>query len=201
MALTAVEIANSRTFAAPAAERLGQPHPFDFAWLKQTAKTLASKAYVAPETPAADIIAKIDFDVAQKIKFRADRALWGDGSGPFPVRLFHVDKFNPLPIQINVVSGGIARRVAYSTQDFDYGDTGLDKKLPADLGFSGFRVMDGADKPTDWLAFQGASYFRSSGQENQYGGSARGIAVNTTASTKEEFPRFTEFWLVEPESE
>ena len=201
LALTAAEIANSRSFAAPAAERLGQPHPFDFAWLKQTARTLAGKAYTAPKTPAADVIAKIDFDVAQKIKFRADRALWGDGSGPFPVRLFHVDKFNPLPVEINVVSGGMARRVVYSTQDFDYGDTGFDKKLPPDLGFSGFRVMDGADKPTDWLAFQGASYFRSSGQENQYGGSARGIAVNTTASAKEEFPRFVEFWLVEPESE
>ena len=65
----------------------------------------------------------------------------------------------------------------------------------ADLGFSGFRVMDGQSKPTDWLAFQGASYFRSSGQDAQYGASARGIAINTAGATAEEFPRFSEFWL------
>ena len=123
----------------------------------------------------------IDFDVAQQIKFRADRELFAAGPGPFPVRLFHVDNFNPLPVQINVLAGGTARRLIYSPQDFEYGATGLAEKLPKDLGFSGFRVMDGPQAITDWLAFQGASYFRSSGQDNQYGGSARGIAVNTAA--------------------
>ncbi len=177
----------------------GDAQPFDFVTLRKMAKDLAAKSYVAAKTPAPDLVSKIDFDVAQKVKFRADHALWADGPGPFPIRLFHVDKFNPLPVQINVISGGMARRIAYSADAFDYGDTGLGQKLPPDLGFSGFRVMDGPGKPTDWLAFQGASYFRSSGQENQYGGSARGIAVNTTASSKEEFPRFVEFWLGEPE--
>ena len=74
------------------------------------------------------------------------------------------------------------------------------QKLPADLGYSDSVSWTMPRAKTDWLAFQGASYFRSSGEENQYGGSARGIAVNTTASTKEEFPRFTEFWLHEPAS-
>ena len=165
------------------------------------AKGRAAKPYVAPKRPVPDIINKIDFDVVQKIKFRAERALWGDGPGPFPIRLFHLDKFNPLPVRINILTGDQARRVNYSASDFDYGDTGLEAKLPADLGFSGFRVMDNAQAATDWLAFQGASYFRSAGQDNQYGGSARGIAVDTVASRKEEFPRFAEFWLAEPESQ
>lgn len=182
-----------------ASAQLSEAQPFDFAILRKTARELAAKSYVAPKNPAADIIAKIDFDVAQKIKFRAENALWGEGPGLYPVRLFHVDKFNPLPVQLNMLSGGMARRVLYSQQAFDYGDSEIGHKLPSDLGFSGFRVMDGPGKETDWLAFQGASYFRSSGEENQYGGSARGIAVNTTASSKEEFPRFVEFWLAEPE--
>ena len=71
----------------------------------------------------------------------------------------------------------------------------MEKKLPANLGFSGFRVMNGRSIESDWIAFQGASYFRTSGAEDQYGISARGIAVNTALSTREEFPRFTEFWL------
>lgn len=172
---------------------------FDFNVLREMAKALAGKAYVAPKQPAPDIINKIDFDAAQKIKFRAGKAIWDDGPGPFPIRLFHVDKFNPLPVKINVLSGGRPKPVIYSPDDFDYGDTDLAAKLPRDLGFSGFRVMDGRGADTDWLAFQGASYFRSSGQDNQYGGSARGIAVDTVAATKEEFPRFIEFWLAEPD--
>ncbi len=89
-------------------------------------------------------------------------------------------------------------RVIYSPGDFDYGKTGLEQTLPADLGFSGFRVMNGEGSETDWLAFQGASYFRSCGEEGQYGASARGIAVDTGLAVPEEFPRFTEFWLAEP---
>jgi periplasmic glucans biosynthesis protein len=183
--------------ASATAIALGAPEPFDFNWLQERAKALAAKTYAAPRAPAADIVSKIDFDVAQKIKFRSDKALWANGPGPFPIRLFHVDKFNPLPVRINVLSGGTARQIIYSASDFDYGGTGLENKLPAHLGFSGFRVMNGPKSETDWLAFQGASYFRSSGQQNQYGGSARGIAVDTVAAKKEEFPRFVEFWLAE----
>ncbi len=183
--------------ATPAPAKSASPQPFDFNWLRQTAKSLAGKAYVAPKPPAPDLVSKIDFDAVQKIKFRADKALFSGGDAPFPVRLFPLDKFNALPVKINVLSGGKVQPVAYSAQDFDYGDPALAQKLPPDLGFSGFRVMNGAGSDTDWLAFQGASYFRSAGQDNQYGASARGIAVDTGMSTKEEFPRFREFWLEE----
>jgi len=96
---------------------------------------------------------------------------------------------------LHAVADGKAREILYGPDYFDYGASGLDPAALAKLGFSGFRVMDGTGKPTDWLAFQGASYFRSSGQEEQYGASARGIAINTAAATAEEFPRFSEFWL------
>ena len=192
-------LSNIVSGSAAAQARLGAPELFDFNSLLEMAKGLAAKPYVAPKAPAPDVVSKIDFDVAQKIKFRADKALWADDPAPFPIRLFHVDKFNPLPVRINLLTGGKAQRVLYSAEDFDYGGTGLEAKLPPDLGFSGFRVMDSAKADTDWLAFQGASYFRSSGEQNQYGGSARGVAVNTVAASKEEFPRFVEFWIAEPE--
>jgi periplasmic glucans biosynthesis protein len=199
-ALSLVTFGSRRGLAAAPAQRFGEPQPFSFDLLRQRAKESANRTYAATPPPAADLVQKIDFDAVQKIKFRADRGLWVDGSRPYPVRFFHLDKFNSLPVQINVVSGGMARRLVYSQDDFEYGDPDVPQKLPADLGYSGFRLMDGPEAKTDWLAFQGASYFRSAGQDNQYGGSARGIAVNTTASSKEEFPRFTEFWLQEPDS-
>src|SRR5262249_47216408 len=101
------------------------------------------------------------------------------------------------PVTINIISGRTARPIIYSPAYFDYGNTGLDKKLSPHLGFAGFRVMDSGAE-TDWLAFLGASYFRSSGAANQYGLSARAIAVNTALATAEEFPRFTDFWIAEP---
>lgn len=198
LALALGGLAPSTGRAETTGPQFGPPEPFDFDALRKRAEALAGKAYVAPKAPAADVIAKISFDVAQKIRYRADKALFADGTSPFPVRMFHVDQFNSLPVQINVLSGGIARQVVYSSADFDYGGTGLDEKLPSDLGFSGFRVMNGPTTETDWLAFQGASYFRSAGEDNQYGASARGIAVDTALSSKEEFPRFVAFWLAEP---
>jgi glucans biosynthesis protein len=183
--------------AAPVTPRYGPAQPFTFDGVRERAKSLAGRPYIAPP-PALDIVGKIDFDAVQKIKFRPERGLWPDGPGAFPVRLFHVNEYNTLPVRINEVSGGTAREVLYAREAFDYGDLPLARSLPDDLGFSGFRVMDGRGQDTDWLAFQGASYFRTCGEERQYGASARGIAVNTAMPTPEEFPRFVEFWLDEP---
>src|SRR3546814_20611385 len=47
----------------------------------------------------------------------------------------------------------------------------------------------------DWVAFLGASYFRAIGALEQYGLSARGIALNVAVSVAEEFPDFTEFYI------
>jgi glucans biosynthesis protein len=47
----------------------------------------------------------------------------------------------------------------------------------------------------DWLAFLGASYFRSCGETRQYGQSTRGLAIDTGLPSGEEFPVFTHFWL------
>jgi glucans biosynthesis protein len=48
---------------------------------------------------------------------------------------------------------------------------------------------------SDWLAFQGASYFRAAGPLDQYGLSARGLAIDTGLNSPEEFPFFSHFWL------
>ncbi len=184
--------------AAQTTPRFGPPQPFSFDALRERAKELAARPYVPP-APAPEIVSKIDFDAVQKIKFRAQRGLWKNGPGAYPVRLFHVNEYNTLPVRIHEVAGGSARELLYAHDDFDYGDPAFARRLPPDLGYSGFRVMDGHGKETDWLAFQGASYFRTCGEEAQYGASARGIAIDTAMPRPEEFPRFTEFWLAEPE--
>jgi glucans biosynthesis protein len=177
--------------AAPSGIRLGPAKAFSFASLVARAKKNASQPYKTPQPHG--IVRGIDFDAVQKIKFRADHALWADA--PDPVSFFHLSRYSGEAVILHAVEGGQAREILYGPDYFDYAASGLDPKALAGLGFAGFRVMDGPGKPADWLAFQGASYFRSSGQDAQYGASARGIAINTAAVTAEEFPRFSEFWL------
>lgn len=184
--------------AMPVAE--GQGTPFSFDLLVDRARELAAQPFREPAKPAEDVIKNIHFEDIQKVKFKPRYALWGDAAGSYPVRMFHLHKYAPSPVKIHVVSDGMSRQIEYNLRMFDYGDTKLDEQLPEDLGFAGFRVMGGVDEETDWLAFQGASYFRSSGESDQYGLSARALALNTATESKEEFPAFTEFWIEESDT-
>jgi periplasmic glucans biosynthesis protein len=175
----------------------GPARPFGYEWLRARAQAMARTDFKMAERPARDIVQTIDYDVSQRIRYRADCALWGNGPGPFPLRFFPLKQSVPDPVTLNAIDGRDARRILYRPSYFDWGGTGLDGRLPDDLGFSGFRVMNGRSVERDWLAFQGASYFRTSGTDDQYGASARGIAVDTALSTREEFPVFTEFWIAE----
>ena len=182
--------------------KFGSAQNFSFDSLKSQAKALAARPYIQPAMPAAAIIRGIDFDKVQKIRFRPEDALWRGAAGAaYPVFFFHLNKYSLQPVRIFALDGISdnmkAREILYSSAYFDYGASGIDPRPLGALGFSGFRAHNAQDNPDDWLAFQGASYFRSSGQDDQYGASARGIAVNTGLSTPEEFPRFSQFWLAE----
>lgn len=174
---------------------LGPPEPFDHDWLRNEARRLAGSDYVAPILREPQTLDAIDYDAFQQIRFRAPAALWYGDTGPWPVQPFHAGRFFREPVDLYVVEDGQARQLIYDQRLFDFGPRAeFARSLPADLGFAGFRVM-GRDGKPDWLAFLGASYFRSSGQLDQYGASARGIAIDTALPTPEEFPRFTRFWL------
>ena len=64
--------------ASPSAIRLGPPRPFSFSLLADRAQKNASQPYKAPPQRAAEIIKTVDYDAAQKIKFKPDHALWPD---------------------------------------------------------------------------------------------------------------------------
>ena len=91
--------------------------------------------------------------------------------------------------------------VPYQPDMFNYGANNFGDSLPADLGFAGFRIHYPLHRPDyfDELAvYLGASYFRILGRNQIYGASARGLAVDTAATSGEDFPRFREFWIEEP---
>ena len=182
--------------------KFGPAQSFSFEALKGRARALASRPYRGTSSPAAAIIQGIDFDKVQKIRFRPEDALWrGPAAASYPVSFFHLNKYSRDPVTIFTLDGAsgamTAREIVYSADYFDYGASGLDPRALGQLGFAGFRANDGRDNPSDWLAFQGASYFRTAGQDDQYGASARGLALNTALATPEEFPRFSQFWLAQ----
>jgi glucans biosynthesis protein len=204
--LRAAGIAGFPLFANPALAEseasgleFGKPFPFTFDGLLERARQLAAKPYVVPYRPAPDIVGKIDYDVHGKIRFKTDRALFGKGPGAYPVTFFHLGQFFRTSVKMHAVHEGKAREILYSPDDFDMPADSIARKLPRDAGFAGFRFNESRRRPDwrtqDFLAFLGASYFRAIGALGQYGLSARGVTVNTTGPTPEEFPEFTEFYI------
>ena len=184
---------------ATALKPLGKSQPFDLAWLKGQARTLAGKPYQPPTNKLPVAIAALDWDQYQAIRFKPEHALWADEKLRFKLELFHLGLFFKRPVQMFEVVNGQAQRLAYDPAMFDYGKSGLDgKRQPADLGFAGFRFKFHLAPQFDIAAFLGASYFRATSGTRQYGLSARGLAVDAGMERPEEFPDFTSFWFERP---
>lgn len=177
-----------------ASPHLGQPEPFSFDLLKATAQKIAAAPYQAPEIIRPDILEKIDYDAFQQLRFRKPASLRLDRENRLPVQLFHLGHYFREPVRVSLIEGDMAREVLYSTELFESPADHPARQLPENAGFAGFRIM-APNLESDWLSFLGASYFRTSGPFDQYGLSARGLAIDTGLPTPEEFPRFSHFWL------
>jgi glucans biosynthesis protein len=165
--------------------------PFSWEALVGMAQRLGRTPFVA--TPAYPGAQAVDYDALHQARFRDERTLWGDLPGDVAVRFFPLSRTAPEPVTIHIVEKGRAREMRYDPTLFDAPPGNAVTALGPDAGFAGFRVMNAA-RDADWLAFLGASYFRTAGAQKQYGLSARAIAINTSKGN-EEFPRFTRFWL------
>lgn len=140
----------------------------------------------------AQILQSVDYDAFGKIHFRRDRMLFAHRSAP--VELLHLARYFQRTVKIFTPE----KEIRDDGRFFSFDDTALARRLAAISGFAGFRFMNPGTPPSDWLVFSGASYFRSAGALNQYGLSARGVAIDTALPSAEEFPRFTEFSIDEP---
>ena len=177
------------------------PHPFSYADVVQLARERAAHPYVnrSPRLPAN--LAHLTYDQYQDIRFRPHFALWRNQS-LFEVQFFHRGFNFDRRIDVSEVVGGTVHPIHYSPTWFDFGKlTALARRLPASLGFAGFRVHYPLRTPAykdELIVFLGASYFRVLGRNEVYGQSARGLALDTASTKGEEFPWFTDFWLVRP---
>jgi periplasmic glucans biosynthesis protein len=179
----------------------GPARAFDFDDVAARAKLQAQATYQSvSRKPPAELQA-LTYDQYRDIRFRPDHALWRAEHLPFEVMFFHLGKFQTESVRINEVTPKGVRHIPYASADFNYGKNKLSPQSWGDLGFAGFRVhypLNGTEYKDELVVFLGASYFRALGAGLHYGLSARGLAIDTVGGQREEFPRFTEFWIVKP---
>lgn len=176
---------------------------FSFAALQREAQELARVAYQDPDHSLPRKVRDLDYDEMRSIRFNPKFATWRMERRPFQLQYFHRGGLRTEKITLNSVNGALIEPIPFLGKAFDYGDVKLRGSLDQDLGFSGFRVhypINRADYLDEILTFQGASYFRAVAKGQRYGLSARGAAINVAGEGPEEFPRFVEFWVEEPDT-
>ncbi len=89
---------------------LAAPVAFSFEDLQSRAAKLANSPYTPPIVPSPEVLAEIDYDQFQKIRYRQDKSVKLDRDGRLPVQLFHLGKYATEPVHLHVVEAGdIAR--------------------------------------------------------------------------------------------
>ena len=181
--------------------KFGASRTMSWGLLKKRIVQMARQPYSPPFKPVPEVTHAIDYETHGKIKFKSSFALGGNrvDAGLYPVTFFHLGRYFPKSVKMHVMEDGQAREILYSPDFFDMPADSPARKLPQHSGFAGFRLHEAKtrdDWPTqDWVAFLGASYFRAIGALNQYGLSARAVAINSALPTPEEFPDFTEMYI------
>jgi len=200
-ALGAVGGARAETAPESGKIKFGPSRPFSFETLVEEARRLVKETYRAPAVPSPEITSQIDYETWGKITYNTDYALYADTKERFPVEFFHLGMFFKKAIRVHAVEGGQAREIFYDPSYFHMPADSIARKLPPGAGFAGFRIQESKSGPldwkrNDWVAFLGASYFRAIGELRQYGLSARGIALDTWVSDRQdEFPDFTHIYV------
>jgi glucans biosynthesis protein len=183
--------------AAPA----GADSGFGFANVEELARQRSQQSYEAGSAKLPPAIAHLSYDQYQSIRFRRADALWRNQS-LYEVQFFHRGFNFDRRVAISEVVDGTPRPVPYNPAWFDFGKVVRQPgKLPRDLGYAGFRIHYPLHTPgykDEVIVFLGASFFRVLGRNQEYGLTARGLAINTASKGGEEFPWFTDFWLVRP---
>lgn len=166
------------------------------------AQTLATRPYQGGPPALPEPLRELERDAYEDIRPRPERGLW-HGERLFEARFHHRGFVYRDRVRIHEVVDGAIREVPFSPDRFHYDGqaAALAERVPGDLGFAGLTLHFPLNRPghkDPVVGFLGASYFRLLARGQVTGLSARGLAVDTGTATGEEFPRFTDFWLLRP---
>jgi periplasmic glucans biosynthesis protein len=178
----------------------GNP-PFGFQDVIQKANDLSKKPFITGQGNVPKFLLEMGYDNWRNIRFKPKHALWGEDNLLFTAQFFHPGLYYDRTVQINSIDSTGVHPVTFSRDLFDYGTNNFQDRVPENLGFAGFRLHYPINKPDYYdevAVFLGATYFRVLAKRQNFGISARGLAINTALPGGEEFPYFKEFWLVKP---
>ena len=190
----------AQTAAPVTAQTPAQPPRFGFDDVARRARELASTPFDPAYARLPENLEKMDFDAWRDIRFRPEKSFLNGSQ--FKLQLFHLGHLYRRAVTVNTIRDGIATPIPYAANLFDLGRNKLDKPLPINTGFAGFRLHFPVNDPRvqdEIASFIGASYFRILGRGQHYGISARALAV-ATGTNQEEFPFFREFWIETPDA-
>ncbi len=166
----------------------------------EKARALAAAPFAQPEPAVPDALTGLSAKDYAAIRFREDRRLFADVAPGFAIELLHSGFIYAVPVEIFVVDGGEARKIAYDPSLYSFGDV-PPPAGDAELEFAGFRALTTLNQPdalTPFALFAGASYFKAIAKDQVFGLSARGLAIGTGEAEGEEFPFFRAHWLETP---
>ena len=152
-------------------------------------------------TPVAlpDWLQQLDLQGWQAIRFDPSTALWAGQGLPFSVRFHHRGSIYRPAVKMREIADGQARPLHFAPDQFFYGP-GVDRqRVPGDLGYAGFTVY--ARRGDSWvpaLECLGGSFLRAGMPLRAGSARARALAIDAGLPSGEEFPVFTDFWLVRP---
>jgi periplasmic glucans biosynthesis protein len=205
----ALYLAGLSVIAGPARALGDDGQEFTFETVVGHARVAAAGEFELERLDLAEPFADLGYDQFRAIGFHPDRRLWKSEGRGFEIELLPPGMLFDDRVTISVVSEGAASPLAFDPslfyfdpQHFPYADGAAPADAPRDLSYSGFRALypiNRHDSPTEFLVFQGASYFRAVGRDQIYGLSARGLALDTGTAEGEEFPIFRHLWIHEPE--
>lgn len=173
---------------------------FGFRDVVSEARTLAETPYRSPQL-IPSFLRHLTYNEYQSIRFRPGRSLWHRRNSRFQVQLVAPGLYYTTPVRILVVARCRIHPLRFRPSDFTYPSPAVQKRIPKTLGYAGLKLtypLIGHDCCNQFLVFAGASYFRAVGRPNNFGLSARGIAIDTAFPPHEEFPIFQKFWLMRP---
>ncbi len=184
-----------------AAAQTGGPAPrFGFGEVVNRAADLSRAPFEDTTPPLPEPFLGLDYDAWRDIRFKRDHDIFTGGDGGFRLETFHIGFLYKRPVTVNTIRDGIATPIPYAAALFDYGRLKIDKPLPVNTGFAGFRLHYPVNDPhvhDEIISFLGASYFRFLGRDQKYGLSARALCVDAGTGS-EAFPFFREFWVETP---
>jgi glucans biosynthesis protein len=146
---------------------------------------------------------EIDYTTYRSIRFDSEASLWR-GENDYELQFFHPGFLYEYPVTIHTIGAdNTPTRLPFDSAMFKYDGSAqaLAGLTDEKSGFAGFRVhypIKNNEYKDEFAVFLGASYFRLVGKNQVYGISARGLAIDTALAKGEEFPHFTEFWVIEP---